>query len=376
MKRVLFVEVLCNCVSRGFRCLQSPRQNMSKSSSTAFAALRQARLLKDDTVLRCNIGPFNISAVRTTNVQRNAGKRWHWSKEQISNWSHCSTATLLLASFLTGEERVRARMMMGHHYMGVTEAMSVGEVRGSFDATPEALALNKEVQLTIDKILYGATQPFTSSIAIPMSSDKNNRQHTQLAYQEYLNKSEQGQCSRLVLLDGAEMATHHHEKTLATEDTTSGNEWSGGIMISSLGHVGMSKENGMASANVEKEVIGAFGEWWDEEQQQKATLFGSDFITMSSQVGMVDALQNMLSTSPLGSYDMNEVRVRSCDFHCRCAKEQFLAKINMLPVSDIVSIMNDMSDGGDGEASLDLMCHHCNQKHPMLYEDLEAMLSS
>ena len=51
-------------------------------------------------------------------------------------------------------------------------------------------------------------------------------------------------------------------------------------MISSLGHVGMSKENGMASANVEKEVIGAFGEWWDEEQQQKATLFGSDFITI------------------------------------------------------------------------------------------------
>ena len=37
-------------------------------------------------------------------------------------------------------------------------------------------------------------------------------------------------------------------------------------MISSLGHVGMSKENGMASANVEKEVIGAFGEWLMEEK--------------------------------------------------------------------------------------------------------------
>ena len=89
-----------------------------------------------------------------------------------------------------------------------------------------------------------------------MSSDKNNRQNTQSAYQEYLNKSEQGQCSRIALLDGAEIATHHHEKTLATEDTP-GNGWSGGIMISSLGHVGTSKENsGMASANVEKEVIG------------------------------------------------------------------------------------------------------------------------
>ena len=48
--------------------------------------------------------------------------------------------TLLLASFLTGEERVRARMTMGHQYMGVTEAMGVGEVRGSLDATPESLA--------------------------------------------------------------------------------------------------------------------------------------------------------------------------------------------------------------------------------------------
>ena len=44
-----------------------------------------------------------------------------------------------------------------------------------------------------------------------------------------------------------------------------------GIRIE-LGHFGMNQD-AIVSATTEKEVIGAFGEWWDEEQQQKKAFF-------------------------------------------------------------------------------------------------------
>lgn len=340
----------------------------SKSTtSAAFAALRKARLLKDDTILRCNIGPFNVSAIRSTHLQHKAQTKWDWNNLETKRWSACSNANLLIASFLSGEERIRARMTMGNQYTGVTEAIAVGEVRGSLE---EALPnLKENVQLTVERILYGANQPFASTVTLPIRSQMNEIENTQLVYQEYLNKSDQGQCSRILLIDRKEV------KDGNTEEEKS-KCWSGGIIVQSMGHYGMkSIASDGDSHEKEKEVIAAFSEWWDYEQEKDHTstsFFGSNFMEMSSEVGVASALQNMLSSSPLGLYEMNDVRVRSCDFHCRCTKEQFLSKINLLPVGDIVSIMNDIDAGSTN--SLDLTCHHCNKNYSMYYEDLEGML--
>ena len=357
------------------------------SKSAAFSALRQARLLKDDTLLRCNVGPFQIAAVRSTNLQYVASSRWKWPEnEHRRAWSACSNANLLIASFLSGEERVRARMTMGDKYIGATEAIALGEVRGSFElgvgaATAAPHVGNDDtsaIQLTVERILYGAAQPFSSSVTVPLSSALHDVQRTQLAYQEYLDLSVQEQCSRILLFTGTERNDGEEKEKEGEEHK----EWSGGLMVSSLGHYGMNAEldDTVLVDAKEKDTIDEFSEWWDKEfvigtTSSSSTPAGSSFMELSSQVGVVGALETMLSSSPLASFELKDVRVRSCDYYCRCTTDQFRKQMKMLPVSELVSIMNDMNSS-DGSEPLDLICHHCNEKHPLTYNDLELLLTS
>ena len=128
-----------------------------------FDSLRTARLLKDDTLLRCSLGPFEISAIRTTLLQQQAALRWGWNATDKLRWSSSANANLLLASFLSGEERIRARMCMGKEYTAVTEAMALGEVRGSLDGGAQG-GEDGRVLLTVDRVLYGQSELFTSSV--------------------------------------------------------------------------------------------------------------------------------------------------------------------------------------------------------------------
>ena len=139
-----------------------------------FNALRHARLLKDDAILRCRVGPFDISAVRSTHLARNAASRWHWdddttttTRPQRRRWAASSNASLLVSSYLSGEERIRTRMSYGAEYIALTEAMATGEIRGSLDECPST-AKRDLMTLTVDKILYGSNHAFSSSVESPL----------------------------------------------------------------------------------------------------------------------------------------------------------------------------------------------------------------
>ena len=343
-----------------------------------FDSLRTARLLKDDTLLRCSLGPFEISAIRTTLLQQQAALRWGWNATDKLRWSSSANANLLLASFLSGEERIRARMCMGKEYTAVTEAMALGEVRGSLDGGAQG-GEDGRVLLTVDRILYGQSELFTSSVKTSYNEEIGLTARTQSAFQQYLDTSEQGKCARLLLVD--------------RED------WSGGIMIRSLGSKGSSRRSKAFDGDSnddddddddDDDTINAFSEWWDDNLSANSS--GSNdivdaIVSESSNVGLQGAIELALSSSPLSltssllpspssigtSLILENVRMKSCDFYCRCTKEQFMSKVGTLPVKDLVELLGDLQSQGD-DATLDLTCHHCNEKHPLTLADLEAML--
>lgn len=261
-------------------------------------------------------------------------------------------------------------MSYGAEYVAVTEAMANGEIRGSLDECSPT-AKRDWTTLTVDRILYGATRPFSSSVESPLPGmdvvKVTPEENTQRVWQQYLDMSEQGKSSRLLLL-------HDSKK-----------EWSGGLMVKSMGRKGSSTatatndaSDGEAGNDGEAEnddddddLIMEFSDWWD----QSATSEGGTFMSESSSLGLDGALEHFLSDSPLasslnGSIVMENARAKSCDFHCRCTREQFLTKVSSLPVPEILEILNGI------EGTLDLTCHHCNKTHQMSCDDLESMLSS
>ena len=77
-----------------------------------LAHVKSFRLLEDDVVFRCTVGPFAVAAVRATRAVENARGRWAWDASQARFWGAHAAATTLAASFLSGEERVRARLAL------------------------------------------------------------------------------------------------------------------------------------------------------------------------------------------------------------------------------------------------------------------------
>ena len=82
------------------------------SHGRARGLLRRRRLLEDDVVFRCSVGPFAVAAVRSTHAVESARGRWAWDASKARFWGAHATATALAASFLSGEERVRARLVL------------------------------------------------------------------------------------------------------------------------------------------------------------------------------------------------------------------------------------------------------------------------
>ena len=123
----------------------APRQQALRTDMGTRAARvlrRQRRIVEDDMIVRCTLGPVSVSAVRATHAVKQAQDRWGWDVEQARLWGSHAAATLLAASFLSGEERVRARLSLQPSTSSVmkdaceqntiasTEALALGEIRG------------------------------------------------------------------------------------------------------------------------------------------------------------------------------------------------------------------------------------------------------
>ncbi len=243
-------------------------------------------------------GHFKISVVKTSDLVKDARKRHDLSLLNTVILVRALTATMLLASELKGEERIRLRME-GSGPIGslVAEANSLGEVRG-YVANPSAeldysdgstsfgdgLGLGV---LTFSKTLYNEAEPRTSTIQLI-----NGDVTTDIAH--YLKQSEQVD-SALILGVGMD------ESGEVTE--------AGGLLIQKLpgapdGQIDLLQERLTSFPPVHK--------FFEDDQY-------------------IDVVMNKVM-SPI---KVKELSRHLVDFFCRCNKDRFLNALSMLNYDDL-----------------------------------------
>ena len=140
-------------------------------------------------------GHFKISVVKTSDLVKEAKKRHNLSLLNTVILGRALTATMLLASELKGEERIRLRME-GNGPIGslVAEANSLGEVRGyvtnsaaELDYSDSSTSFGDGLGLGLlifSKTLYNEAEPRTSTIQLINGDVTSDIAH-------YLTQSEQ-----------------------------------------------------------------------------------------------------------------------------------------------------------------------------------------
>lgn len=275
-------------------------------------------------------GHFKISVVKTSDLVKEAKQRHNLSLLNTVILGRALTATMLLASELKGEERIRLRME-GNGPIGslVAEANSLGEVRG-YVANPsveldysdssttfgEGLGLGV---LTFTKTLYNEAEPRTSTIQLI-----NGDVTTDVAH--YLAQSEQVD-SALILDVGMD------SDGKVTE--------AGGLLIQKLpdapeGQIDMLQERLSSFPPVHK--------FFEDEQY------------------IDDVMHKVMS--PL---KVKELSRQLVDFFCRCNKDRFLSAMSMLNYDDLKEMKGE---------SQEIVCQYCNNKEDISKEEIAELLTT
>jgi len=275
-------------------------------------------------------GHFKISVVKTSDLVKEAKERHGLSLLNTIILGRALTATMLLASELKGEERIRLRME-GDGPIGslIAEANSLGEVRG-YVANPtvelnytdssttfgEGLGLGV---LTFSKTLYNEAEPRTSTIQLINGDVTSDIAH-------YLAQSEQID-SALIL--GVGMSNEG--------DVTE----AGGLLIQKLpdapeGQIDMLQERLASFPAVHK--------FFEDEQY------------------IDDVMHKVMS--PI---KVKELSRQLVDFFCRCNKDRFLNALSMLNYDDL----KDMK----GE-SQEIVCQYCNNRENISKKEIAELITS
>jgi len=275
-------------------------------------------------------GNFKISVVKTSDLVKEAKKRHNLSLLNTVVLGRALTATMLLASELKGEERIRLRME-GDGPIGslVAEANSLGEVRG-YVANPaaelnysdsstsfgEGLGLGV---LTFSKTLYNEAEPRTSTIQLINGDVTSDIAH-------YLTQSEQ--IDSAVILD------------VGMDDSGEVTE-AGGLLIQKLpdapeGQIDMLQERLSSFPPVHQ--------FFEDDQY------------------IDDVMHKVMS--PI---KVKELSRQLVDFFCRCSRDRFLNALSMLNYDDL----KDMK----GE-SQEIVCQYCNNKENISKEEIAKLITT
>ncbi|MBO6585091.1 MAG: Hsp33 family molecular chaperone HslO [Gracilimonas sp.] len=273
-------------------------------------------------------GHFKISVVKTTEVVKTARDNHQLSLLNTVILGRALTATMLLASELKGEERIRMRMD-GDGPIGfiVAEANSVGEIRGYVkNPVAELDYSNPETELgdgiglgimTFSKVLYNEAEPKTSTIELIKGDVNSDVAH-------YLAQSEQIP-SALLTDVGID------EDGNVTE--------AGGLMIQRL--------------------PGAPDGQIDMLQERLGSFPPIDELLADDQY--IDEIMNK-AVSPLKAKELNRQPV---DFFCRCSRKRFLNALAMLNYEDLKEM--------DGEGQ-EMVCQYCNNREFISKEEIEKIV--
>lgn len=271
-------------------------------------------------------GNIKISVVKTTDVVKAAREKHHLSLLNTVLLGRALTGTMLMASELKGEERLKLRIEGdGPVELLVAEANRVGEVRGyvqnpqaeldySHSNLKDGLGLGV---LTVSKVLYNQAEPRTSSIELAKGNITDD-----LAY--YMLQSEQ--IPSAILLD-----VGIDDKGEITE--------AGGLLIQRLPDA----PDGMI-----------------EELQQKMLQFDSISKLLAESNYIDDIMKKAMKPNKVKELDRQPV-----DFFCRCTRDRFVNALAMLGYNDL----KEISDEGQ-----ELVCHFCNERYHVSKDEIEDLL--
>lgn len=275
-------------------------------------------------------GHFKISVVKTTELVKEARERHDLSLLNTVILGRALTATMLMASELKGEERIRLRME-GNGPIGslVAEANSLGEVRGyvdnpsaELDYTDSSTTFGQGLGLgvlTFSKTLYNEAEPRTSTIQLINGDVTSDIAH-------YLTQSEQID-SALILDVGMD------ENGEVTE--------AGGLLIQKLpdapdGQIDMLQERLSSFPAVHK--------FFEDGQY------------------IDDVMHKVMS--PI---KVKELSRQLVDFFCRCSKDRFLNALSMLNYDDLKEMKGE---------SQEIVCQYCNNREEISKEEIAELITS
>lgn len=273
-------------------------------------------------------GTLKISVVKTTDIIKTARKKHNLSLLNTVLLGRALTGTLLMASELKGEERLKMRIEgQGPVSLLVAEANRVGEVRGYVQnpqATLDYSGSDTNISdglgigvMNISKTLYNEAEPRHSSIELI-----NGNITDDLAY--YMVQSEQ--IPSAILLD-----VGINEEGNITE--------AGGLLIQRMPDA----------------PEGAI-----DRLQQKMLQF--DSISQMLTDGLY--IDNIMEKA-MDPMEVKELDRQPVDFFCRCTRKRFKKALAMLSVDDL----KEISDEGQ-----ELVCHFCNEHYNITKDEIEDLL--
>lgn len=273
-------------------------------------------------------GNLKISVVKTTDVVKAARQKHGLSLLNTVLLGRALTGTMLMASELKGEERIKMRVEgQGPVGLLVAEANRVGEVRGYVQNPNAGLNYNggdTDISdglgvgvMTISKTLYNEAEPRNSSIELI-----NGNITDDLAY--YMVQSEQ--IPSAILLD---------------------------VGIDKNGEI--TEAGGLLIQRLPDAPEGAI-----DQLQQKLLQFDSISQMLGDDLYIDDIMKKAMD--PI---DLKELDRQPVDFFCRCTRKRFKDALAMLGYEDL----KEISDEGQ-----ELVCHYCNEHYNIRKDEIEELL--
>lgn len=273
-------------------------------------------------------GHFKIAVVKTSDVVRTTRQKHGLSLLNTVLLGKALTGTMLMASELKGEERIKLRIDGdGPTGLLIAEANRVGEVRGYVQHPQAGLDYGDtshlgeglgQGTLTFSKVLYNEAEPRTSSIELVSGNITDD-----LAF--YMVQSEQ-------------------------------------IPSAFLLHVGLSEEGDISEAGgvFVQRLPGAPDEKVEKLQKRLKSL--EPVHRMLEKGWYIDDIMHHV----LDPYEVKELDRQPVDFFCRCTRKRFVNALAMLSHDDL----KEISDEGQ-----ELICHFCNEQYFVSREEIKGLLA-
>lgn len=275
-------------------------------------------------------GQFRVSVVKTTDVLKIAKKNHGLSLLNTVLLGRTLTASMLLASELKGEERIRLKLEgTGPVGMLLAEANRAGEIRGysqnpaaELDYSQPDITISEGLGaglLTVSKTLYNEAEPRTSTIELVKGDVTADLAH-------YMVQSEQ--VLSAILLDVS-----------LSDDGSVKN--AGGVLIQRL-------------PDADESTM-------DTLQDRLSKL--PPISSLLNQGEYIDDIMKKASTP----YSVRELDRQPVHFFCRCSPKRFKNALSMLGFNDLKEL-----EGEDQE----VVCHYCGNRLVVSEEEIRELFEN